>query len=98
MYCLSEYWFSNNVIFKESFVAKDNWTKASLYIDNPNLVSTNDLYYRLDNNNGGLDTKAYFDGLLFIDLTETFGEGNEPDKEWCDNHIDYFDGSSTIYK
>lgn len=40
----------------------------------------------------------YFDGLLVIDLTATFGTGNEPDKEWCDNHIDYFNGTTTIYK
>ena len=29
------------------------------------------------------------DGLVLIDLTEIFGTGNEPSKEWCDEHISY---------
>lgn len=29
---------------------------------------------------------------LIVDLTEMFGAGNEPTKEWCDEHIDYFNG------
>lgn len=45
-----------------------------------------------------IDWNAYFDGFTIIDLTETFGSGNEPDKEWCDRNIDYFDGTTTIYK
>ncbi len=40
----------------------------------------------------------HFDGLVVIDLTATFGSGNEPDKEWCDRHINYFDGTTIIYK
>ena len=40
---------------------------------------------------------SYFDGIAVIDLTATFGSGNEPDKEWCDKHINYFDGTATIY-
>ena len=42
--------------------------------------------------------EGYFDSVIVIDLTATFGSGNEPDKEWCDRHIDYFDGATTIYK
>lgn len=30
------------------------------------------------------------DSFLLIDLTETFGEGCEPSKEWCDTNIPYF--------
>lgn len=41
---------------------------------------------------------AYVDDLVIIDLTETFGAGNEPDKDWCDKHITFFDGTTTIYK
>ena len=48
------------------------------------------------NNNVG--SILYYDNLLFIDLTDAFGAGNEPSKEWCDQNIDYFDGVSTIYK
>ena len=41
--------------------------------------------------------EGYGDGAFIIDLTETFGVGNEPTKEWCDENIDYFDGTQTIY-
>lgn len=32
------------------------------------------------------------DGFLYIDLTEAFGAGHEPDKAWCDANIPYFEG------
>lgn len=41
-------------------------------------------------------SKAYFDGYLLVDLTETFGAGNEPSKEWCDENIEWFDGTIKI--
>lgn len=40
----------------------------------------------------------YIDDIMLIDLTETFGSGNEPTKEWCDQNIDWFEGSKNIYK
>ena len=40
----------------------------------------------------------YVDYVTVINLTATFGAGNEPSKSWCDQHIDYFSGTSTIYK
>lgn len=36
-------------------------------------------------------TTSYRKEYLLIDLTEAFGEGNEPTKEWCDENIKYFD-------
>lgn len=33
---------------------------------------------------------------LLVDLTEIFGAGNEPDKDWCDENIGYFVGSRTV--
>ena len=50
---------------------------------------------KVENTSGSV---FHFDGLLAVDLTSTFGSGNEPDKKWCDNHINYFDGTTTIYK
>lgn len=47
---------------------------------------------------GQADTEGYIDNVLVIDLTEIFGAGNEPSKEWCDENISYFDGTTTIYK
>ncbi len=41
---------------------------------------------------------TYLDNVMLVDLTESFGEGNEPDLEWCDSHITYFDTTKTLYK
>ena len=38
------------------------------------------------------------DGIGLVDLTATFGSGNEPDIEWCDNNISYFDSTTIVYK
>lgn len=38
----------------------------------------------------------YIDAVLFADLTETFGAGNEPDQAWCDENIPYFENSYAI--
>jgi hypothetical protein len=35
----------------------------------------------------------WFDGIMLIDLTESFGAGNEPSLNWCDNNIPYFTGT-----
>lgn len=44
---------------------------------------------------GGVNT-AWVDGLMLIDLTAAFGAGNEPDKEWCDTYIPYFEGATNF--
>ena len=36
------------------------------------------------------DSERYVDGLMLIDLTEAFGEGKEPTREWCDANIPFF--------
>lgn len=38
----------------------------------------------------------YIDAVLFIDLTEAFGAGREPDQAWCDENIPYFEGSYVL--
>jgi hypothetical protein len=36
------------------------------------------------------DGKPYYtDGYILVDLTVHFGAGNEPSKDWCDEHITY---------
>lgn len=40
--------------------------------------------------------EGWYDGIMVIDLTDCFGAGNEPTKEWCDTHIDYFSGSTDV--
>lgn len=41
---------------------------------------------------------SFVDNIILVDLTATLGSGNEPDKDWCDSHINYFDRTTTIYK
>ena len=41
-------------------------------------------------------TNSYVDEVMIVDLTETFGAGNEPTKEWCDENINYFEGTTII--
>ena len=48
------------------------------------VVSSNSIY------------EAYVDSVMLIDLTEAFGAGREPSKEWCDENIKYFDGTISI--
>ena len=41
---------------------------------------------------------TYLDGIGMIDLTEAFGAGNEPNKAWCDENIEYFDGTTEVHR
>jgi len=40
----------------------------------------------------------YLDDILVFDLTAIFGAGLEPDINWCNKHVKYFSGTTTIYK
>lgn len=37
----------------------------------------------------GSSNSVFFDAVFLVDLTEAFGAGKEPSKEWCDTHIFY---------
>lgn len=58
-------------------------------------------YLSLGGDGGGDVTNGSYFGysnVLVVDLTETFGAGNEPTKEWCDANISWFDGTTIINK
>lgn len=38
---------------------------------------------------------AYIDDAMLIDLTASFGSGNEPTQDWCKENIEYFTGTVT---
>lgn len=77
-------------------------------VDNTTIASANQ-WYSLSGIVNGVENKAsaelrlftlsqisiYSDSYFMIDLTSTFGAGNEPSKAWCDANLDYFDGSQT---
>ena len=73
------------------------WTRVSkIQMINTETYLSNKWIYRILQI--GSNGPSHVDNVIVIDLTATFGSGNEPDKEWCDKHINYFDGTTTIYK
>ncbi len=62
---------------------------ASNFTDGPNN-------FRLDYNNNNVASSVWFDGLVFLDLTQSFGAGSEPSKEWCNENILFFEGTTYI--
>lgn len=51
---------------------------------------------RIDYNNLNTAGAVWIDGAVLVDLTEAFGAGNEPDKEWCDFNIPFFLGETQV--
>jgi hypothetical protein len=39
---------------------------------------------------------GYAKNVAVIDLTATFGAGNEPTQAWCDTYLNYFDGTQNM--
>ena len=62
------------------------------YIGNRISFSNGSYQCRLDFDNNFNAGNLWVDGVAIIDLTDAFGSGNEPSKEWCDINIPYFDG------
>ena len=52
--------------------------------------------FRFDYNNGNQAGTVWFDSGMVIDLTDSFGAGNEPDLSWCDENIPDFVGTTSI--
>ena len=52
--------------------------------------------FRIDFNNKNQAGTIWYDCCMLIDLTAGFGAGNEPDKEWLDQNIPYFAGTTTL--
>ncbi len=69
------------------------WKKLSscLSLNTPNSGNWNIRNFLVNANEA-----AYADDLFIIDLTEIYGAGNEPSKEWCDQNILYFDGVGIV--
>lgn len=59
------------------------WTKLSLIYPSDGVNRNIAVNYTATN------AVTYIDGVSIIDLTATFGVGNEPDKAWCDANLDY---------
>lgn len=67
-----------------------NWTMQSA-IATVNVV--NGTSYIVRNFVVNAVNPCWTDCLMIVDLTEAFGSGNEPNKEWCDSNIPYFESA-----
>lgn len=66
------------------------WVRESAVVTAAGTMQSGTYSIRLFTVNSTLPWRAK--NPLIVDLTEMFGAGNEPTKEWCDEHIDYFNG------
>ena len=64
------------------------WNMLSAIVDRSSFTE-GDYEVRVDYNNQNSTAYMWFDGLMIVDLTDIFGAGKEPDKEWCDNNIPF---------
>jgi len=97
LFCLAANRDSDVGLPHASFVARGG-AIANIYVDKPDWKSNNTMQFRFDNNNLYENVAIYYDAAIAIDLTATFGSGNEPDVAWCQKHIQFFDGKKVIYK
>lgn len=76
---------NGTMVFANKNVATNgNWVKLSS-IQTLNTVASGTWILR--NFLVNASTVSYCSKMMIIDLTDTFGSGNEPTKEWCDNNI-----------
>ena len=64
-------------------------------IANRTSFSSGNQQLRFDYDNNYNAGTVYYDGGMLIDLTESYGNGNEPSKEWLDTNIQYFEKTSS---
>lgn len=67
------------------------WQRVSV-ISTRNNWDSGEKRFRFDLEQFQSPNYAYLDGAMLIDLTDCYGEGNEPSKEWCDANIPFFIG------
>lgn len=74
----------------------NQWQRLSWHNVRANWDDNQTAQFRFDFEGMALNTMAYIDDVMLIDLTAAFGAGNEPTQEWCDTNIEYFSGNKTI--
>lgn len=86
------------VYVQKMSLRNNGWT---LYSSIQKLPNTNYSGYNnwiLRNFTVNANEASYMDDIMVIDLTVAFGTGNEPNNDWCDKNIPYFEGTKAIYK
>ena len=67
----------------------NQWQRISM-ISIRNNWDSGEKLFRFDIEQFQSPNYVYIDGAMLIDLTDCYGEGKEPTKEWCDNNISFF--------
>ena len=92
-------WFAGdgpglNYVFGHNQGNYPNWTMESSIVTVDAVNGSSYICRSFDVNNTGA---VWADGLMIVDLTEAFGSGNEPTKQWCDEHIPFFDDTYCLF-
>ncbi len=74
----------SNVTSATAYVSKSEYKTSFLSLNDGDIIAVPDTFDFLTDN------------ILVIDLTATFGAGNEPTQAWCDENITWFDGTSAL--
>lgn len=69
----------------------DEWVKKSVLVQIPSSFSEYVSDPGVVSNNASASWEFRYP--MIIDLTEKFGQGNEPSKEWCDENLELDDGN-----
>ena len=91
-------WFAGdgyglNFVFAHNNGNYPNWTMRSSIIS---VDAVNGQNYSVRNFVVAAKNTCWTDGLMIVDLTEAFGAGKEPDQQWCDANIPFFDGEMSL--
>lgn len=76
-----------NFVFARNIGNFPNWTMQSSVVP---VTAVNGSSYIIRNFVVSAVNPCWTDCLMIVDLTAAFGEGNEPDKDWCDQNLPYF--------
>ena len=85
---------SGQLVFASNSGTHSQWTQQTSRIALSSVTAGSWIIRHFTVNQNGGD--IYTDGFFIINLTATFGAGNEPSKTWCDRYYD-FSSSSFIY-
>ena len=80
-------WNSNVILDNKKNSATSTWQQHSS-IFSPTTSGSATLIITC-NDYPGSNAIVNVDGLMLVDLTETYGVGSEPTKEWCDTNITF---------
>ena len=54
-------------------------------------------YYHSSSSGYEIGDELQYSNIMIVDLTQMFGAGNEPSKEWCDEYLpDYIEGTKSV--